>query len=62
MGNSTYPLKEFIMKPYADRGDLNPQETRYNVPLSKSRVAVENAFGRLKGRFQCLSKDLHTSI
>ena len=50
------------MKPYADRGDLNPQETRYNVPLSKSRVAVENAFGRLKGRFQCLSKDLHTSI
>ena len=44
------------MKPYADRGDLNPKVKRYNVALSKSRVVVENAFERLKDRFQCLSK------
>ena len=36
LGNSTYPLKEFIMKSYADRGDLNREEIRYNVALSKS--------------------------
>ena len=62
LGNSTYPLKEFIMKSYADRGDLNREEITYNVALSKSWVAAENVFGRLKGRFQCLSKDLHSSI
>ena len=50
------------MKPYADRGNLTPQESRYNVALSKSRVVVENAFGRLKGRFQCLAKRLDTSV
>ena len=36
LGNSTYPLKEFIMKSYADRGDLNQEEIRYNVALRKS--------------------------
>ena len=85
LGDSAYPLEEFIMKPhcvkniqirnffssyfpvfglnteiygvkYADRGDLNPQEKRHNVPLSKSRVVVENAFWRLKNRFQYLYK------
>jgi hypothetical protein len=27
---------------------------RWNQSLSKVRVAIENAFGRLKGRFPCL--------
>ena len=62
LGVSTNPLEEFIMKRYADRGDLNPQEKRYNVALSKSRVVVENAFGRLKGIFQCSSTRLDTSV
>ena len=62
LGDSACPLEEFIIKPYADCGDLIPQETRYNVASSKSRVVIENAFGRLKGRFQCLSRSLDTSV
>ena len=62
LGDSACPLEEFIIKPYADCGGLIPQETRYKVALSESRVVVENAFGRLKGRFQCLSKCLDTSV
>ena len=62
LGDSAYPLGKFIMKPYADRGDLNPQEKGYNVALSKFRVVVENAFGRFKGSFQCSSKRLDTSV
>ena len=50
------------MKPYADRGSLSEQEKLFNVALSQSRVVVENAFGRLKGRFRCLSKRLDTSV
>ena len=61
-GDSVYALEELIMRPYADRGDLNPQEKRCNVALSKSLVVVENAFGRFKGRFQCLSKRLDISV
>ena len=57
-----YPLKEFIVKPYAYRGDLNLHEKRYNFSLSKSREVVENTFRKLKGRFQCLSKRLDTSV
>ena len=60
LGKSSYPLEEFIMKPYADRGDLNPKAKRHKVTFSKSGVVVKNAFGRLKGRFQCLSKGLDT--
>ena len=62
LGDSAYPLEEFIMKPYVDRGNLSEHEKLFNVALSKSRVVVENAFGRLKGRFQCLSKRLDTSV
>ena len=62
LGDLAYPLEKFIMEPYADCGDLNLQEKRYNVALSKSRVVVENTFGKLKGRFQCLSKRLDTPV
>ena len=62
LGDSAYPLEEFIMKPYADRGQLSEEEKSFNYALSRSRVVVENVFGRLKGRFQCLSKRLDTSV
>lgn len=56
LGDSAYPLEEFIMKLYADRGRLNEREKLFNNALSRSRVVVENVFGRFKGRFQCPSK------
>ena len=31
------------MKPYSDRGNLSPDEVRFNFALSKSPVVVENA-------------------
>ena len=49
------------MKPYSNRGNLSPEEARFNFALSRSRVVVENAFGRLKGRFQCIVKILDTT-
>ena len=50
------------MKPYSDRGNLSEEECRFNFSLSRSRVVVENAFGRLKGRFQCLAKRIDTTV
>ena len=62
LGDSAYPLENWLMKPYSDRGNLNPDEVNFNFALSGIRVVVENAFGRLKGRFQCIAKRIDTSL
>jgi len=58
MGDSADPLQDWLMKPYVDRGNLSREETHYNNLSSVTRVVVENAFGRLKGRFNSLGKRL----
>ena len=50
LGDSAYSLENWLMKPYSDSGNLSPNEARFNLALSRSRVVVENAFGRLKAR------------
>ena len=62
LGDSAYSLENWVMKPYSDRGNLSPDEARFNLALSRSQVVVENAFGRLKGRFQCIAKRLDTTL
>ena len=62
LGDSAYSLENWLIKPYSDRGNLSPNEARFNLALSRSRVVVENAFGRLKGRFQCIAKRLDTTL
>jgi hypothetical protein len=54
-----YPLTPYSIRPFTDTDLTNvPAEAsrrkRFNVILSSLRVAVEHAFGRLKGRFPCL--------
>ena len=39
-----------------------PDKARFNFALSIRRVVVENAFGRLKDRFQCIAKRLDTIL
>ena len=62
VGRFRLSTRRTCLKTYADRGDLNPQEKKYNVALSKFRVVAENVFGRLKGRFHCLLKRLDISV
>ena len=58
LGDSAYTLSEWLMKLYTDRGNLTPEESSFNVKHSTMQVAVENAFGRLKGRLRSISKRL----
>lgn len=58
LGDSAYPLKDWLMKPYVDRGNLSREEINFNNLLSITRVVVENVFGRLKGRFNSIGKRL----
>jgi len=37
-------------------GKLTNEQDSFNTYLSSSRMAVENTFGRMKGRWRCLQK------
>ena len=57
LADLAYSLENWLMKPYSDGGNLRPDEARFNFALIRSRVVVENAFGRFKGVSNVLQRD-----
>lgn len=54
VGDAAYPLLPWLLKPFV--GNLTEDEESFNCYISTARIVVENAFGRLKGRWRCLLK------
>ncbi|KAE8739946.1 hypothetical protein FOCC_FOCC014557 [Frankliniella occidentalis] len=57
-GDGAYTQSEFMMVPFRNNGHLTAAQLNYNKKLSQSRVRVENAFARAKGKWRRL-KFLH---
>ena len=60
LGDEAYPLLSYLMRPYPRR-QLTESRRLFNYRLSRSRRAVESAFGILAGKWRILNKLIETS-
>lgn len=54
IGDTAYPLSNFLITPYKDNGHLTRGQIIYNNRLSSIRSTIERAFVLLKGKFRKL--------
>lgn len=62
IGDSAFPLSVNLMKPFPNSQSLTHTQKNFNRQLSSARSVIENAFGRLKGRFRIVSKKMEFNI
>ncbi|KAM6189585.1 uncharacterized protein WM294_014736 [Sarcoramphus papa] len=56
LGDATYPLQDWILKPYQEDENLTQRQLQFNYRLKRAHSVIENAFLRLKARWQILLK------
>lgn len=64
VGDEAFPLKSFLMRPYAYRGrnSLTYNEKVFNYRLSRARRMIENSFGVLTARWRLFSHPVNSDI
>lgn len=54
LGDAAYPIREHLLTPYKNYGNMTAEKNAYNDRHTSTRVVIENAFGLLKQRFRQL--------
>ena len=62
VADPAYKLTTWCMKPFPQTRALTDRQRDFTKSLSSARVVVEQAFGLLKGRWQCLLDKLDESV
>ena len=65
VGDSAYPLKNWLIMPFSNRGCLLPEKRCFNENLCAMGSVIKRVFGLLKGCWRLLLKTIeqsHTSI
>lgn len=58
LGDSAFPLSNYLMKPYPGIYDKGSPQRIFNYRLSRARRVVENAFGIISSVFRVLRKPM----
>lgn len=62
LGDSAYPMLRWLIPPYKDNGNLTDNQKTFNYKHSATRIVVEHAYGKLKGRFRRLQHFDNTDL
>lgn len=61
LGGCSYPFLPWLMRPYRATA-LSPTQQRFNEYADAARTVLAVAFGRLRGRWRCLTKRNDTDV
>lgn len=62
VADSAHRLMTWSMKPYPQARGITARQAAFNKSLNSARVAIEQTFGLLKGRWRCLLHNCNESV